>query len=453
MPEKPKPAPKSGLGSSDKTTPEAGETKRVLLKANPRINPDTGVPQTTEAERDAIWRLLESRGRGQTTPAAGSSFSSEEEASKKKRKGEGEGPSKGETKRRTAKDLVAKKKTRDGASKAKKRSKKGATVASWGKGKKVPEKETPQKKVPSRADSGRKHGGISSDTSAASFGQRPGFYRTDEQGRTFDRYGKRIYLEGETQKVTESSDDDLGIQPLGGIFGTVDTNDSDDDETLAKVRKKEVDRKQNLALVNRCRKEAAKIAKTGSQGGRAPAGHTHSKSAKQTGAQKQPTVGTPGMKHIPSKLAKQTGAQEQPTVGTPGMKCIFIKMAKQAGAQKQPKVGTLGDKQKAKHCYRPGTRALMEIRRYQKSVEFLIRKFPFQRLMREIAQDFRTDLCFTSEAIFALQEASEVYLVNLMEDGNLCTIHRGQITISPRDFTLVMRMRERMGNLVALSHR
>ena len=219
VPEKPKPAPKSGLGSSDKNTPEAREMKRVLLKANPRINPEAGVPQTTEVERDAIQRLLESRGRGQTTPVADSSSSSKEETSKKKRKGEGEEPGEEETKRRTAKDLVAKKKTGGGASKAKKRSKKGATVASWGKGKKIPEKKTPQKKVPSRADSGRKHGGMSGSTPAMGLSRGPGFYHTDEQGRTFDKYGKRIYLEGETQTVTESSDDDLGVQTLGVFLG------------------------------------------------------------------------------------------------------------------------------------------------------------------------------------------------------------------------------------------
>ena len=138
------------------------------------------------------------------------------------------------------------------------------------------------------------------------------------------------------------------------------------------------------------------------------------------------------MKQIPSKLTKQTGTQKQQTAGTLGVKCISIKSAKQVGAQKQLTVGTTGNKQKAKHHYRPGTRALMEIRKYRKSVEFLIRKLPFQRLVQEITQDFRTDLCFTSDVIFALQEASEVYLVNLMEDGNLCTIHRGQITISPK---------------------
>ncbi|OWK08510.1 hypothetical protein Celaphus_00010861, partial [Cervus elaphus hippelaphus] len=74
----------------------------------------------------------------------------------------------------------------------------------------------------------------------------------------------------------------------------------------------------------------------------------------------------------------------------------------------------------------PGTVALREIRRYQKSTELLIRKLPFQRLVREIAQDFKTDLRFQSAAIGALQvkrEASEAYLVGLFEDTNLCAIH------------------------------
>ena len=65
----------------------------------------------------------------------------------------------------------------------------------------------------------------------------------------------------------------------------------------------------------------------------------------------------------------------------------------------------------------------MEIRKYQKSTEFLIRKLPFQRIVREVAQDFKPDLRFTADAIFALQEVSEVFLVDLLEDGNLCTIH------------------------------
>ena len=78
---------------------------------------------------------------------------------------------------------------------------------------------------------------------------------------------------------------------------------------------------------------------------------------------------------------------------------------------------------KKPHRYRPGTVALREIRRYQKSMELLIRKLPFQRLVREIAQDFKTDLRFQSSAVLALQEASEPFLLGLCEDTNLCAIH------------------------------
>jgi histone H3 len=82
---------------------------------------------------------------------------------------------------------------------------------------------------------------------------------------------------------------------------------------------------------------------------------------------------------------------------------------------------------KKPHRYRPGTVALREIRRYQKSTDLLIRKLPFQRLVREIAQDFKNDLRFQGTAILALQEASESYLVSLFEDTNLCAIHAKRV--------------------------
>ena len=90
---------------------------------------------------------------------------------------------------------------------------------------------------------------------------------------------------------------------------------------------------------------------------------------------------------------------------------------------------------------RPGTVALREIRKYQKSTELLIRKLPFQRLVRETAQDFKGDLRFQSTAILALQEATEAYLVNLFEDTNLCCIHAKRVTISPKDMQLARRIR------------
>ena len=108
------------------------------------------------------------------------------------------------------------------------------------------------------------------------------------------------------------------------------------------------------------------------------------------------------------------------------------------------------------------------ILRYQKSTELLIRKLPFQRLVREIAQDFKTDLRFQSSAVMALQEASEAYLVGLFEDTNLCVsfcvlfkftdtcnvrwptfifniscqaIHAKRVTIMPKDIQLARRIR------------
>jgi histone H3/H4 len=85
------------------------------------------------------------------------------------------------------------------------------------------------------------------------------------------------------------------------------------------------------------------------------------------------------------------------------------------------------------HRYRPGTVALREIRRYQKSTDLLIRRLPFGRLVREIANEVKQDLRFQSTAILALQEATEAYLVGLFEDTNLCAIHAKRVTIMPKD--------------------
>ena len=93
------------------------------------------------------------------------------------------------------------------------------------------------------------------------------------------------------------------------------------------------------------------------------------------------------------------------------------------------------------HRYRPGTVALREIRRYQKSTELLIRKLPFQRLVREVAAGIKSDLRFQSHAIMALQEASEAYLTSLFEDTNLCALHAKRVTIMPSDMQLARRIR------------
>ena len=110
---------------------------------------------------------------------------------------------------------------------------------------------------------------------------------------------------------------------------------------------------------------------------------------------------------------------------------------KQIAAKKEPrKQFSLPTGLKKPHHYRPGTVALRQIRHYQKSTELLIRKLPFRCLVREIAQGYMFDVHFQAAAFGALQEASEAYLVRLLEDSNLCAIHSGCVTIMPRDIQL-----------------
>ena len=96
--------------------------------------------------------------------------------------------------------------------------------------------------------------------------------------------------------------------------------------------------------------------------------------------------------------------------------------------------------QKARR-FRPGTVALREIRKYQKSTQLLIKKAPFMRLVREIAQDFKTSLRFSATSIIALQEAAEAYLVKLFQDALMCSIHAKRVTLMKKDIRLAYRIR------------
>jgi histone H3 len=105
------------------------------------------------------------------------------------------------------------------------------------------------------------------------------------------------------------------------------------------------------------------------------------------------------------------------------------KQARHTGCVKKP------------HRYCPGTVAVCEIRKYQKNTDLLIRKAPFQHLVKEIATDLKSDLQMQSMALLALQEALEAYLVHLFEDSNECAIHAKRVTIMPKDIQLVQRIR------------
>ena len=86
--------------------------------------------------------------------------------------------------------------------------------------------------------------------------------------------------------------------------------------------------------------------------------------------------------------------------------------------------------------------SLMEIRRYQKSVELLIPAAPFQRLVREIGTSIRTDMRFTAECMAAIQHAAEAHIVELFEASQLLALHAKRVTLKREDMVLVGRVRK-----------
>ena len=147
------------------------------------------------------------------------------------------------------------------------------------------------------------------------------------------------------------------------------------------------------------------------------------------GAPKKSTRGkAPGKQTDPKKNRKMPGSGALKY--TPNPK--HIREARKAGFlyPDDPAKGR-------KNHFRPSHLALNEIRHFQKRANLLICKVPFQRLVREITQAFKTDLWFRSATIItALQEASKAYLMRLFEDANLCAIHTKRVTIMPRDIQL-----------------
>ncbi|XP_052021979.1 histone H3.3A-like [Apodemus sylvaticus] len=118
---------------------------------------------------------------------------------------------------------------------------------------------------------------------------------------------------------------------------------------------------------------------------------------------------------------------------SPGGNASKKQLATKAAHKSAPSTG--GVKKLHRFGYRPGTVTLREIR-LSESTELLIRTLPFQRLVREIARDFKTDLRFHSAATGALHEASEACLVGLFEDTNLCVIHAKRVTIMTKNIQL-----------------
>ena len=146
--------------------------------------------------------------------------------------------------------------------------------------------------------------------------------------------------------------------------------------------------------------------------------------------------------HLVNQFTANMVKSNEPDVLQPGDLEWLTSHPEVAGTGKAPQTQVnMGEKKRKPRRYRPGTVALREIRRYQKSSELLIRRMPFQRLVREIAQTHNPYLQFQSGAILALQESVEAYLVGLLEDSNLCAIHAKIVTIMPKDMQLARRIR------------
>ena len=205
-----------------------------------------------------------------------------------------------------------------------------------------------------------------------------------------------------------------------------------------------------------------------SAGGKGPKQPPGGKDPKSAGGKDLKSAGGKDLKSAGGKDPKSAGGEDpkQPTGGKPPKLSVGGKVPrKQAAPQKGRKTPGLGSiryipksrdireareaghlyaddpARKRKNYFRPGYLALNEIRHYQKRAHLLIRKLPFQRLVREIAQHFSPDLRFRSATITALQEASEAYLIHLFEDTNLCAIQVKRVTIMPKDIQLARRIR------------
>ncbi|RMZ90042.1 hypothetical protein DV736_g2728, partial [Chaetothyriales sp. CBS 134916] len=151
---------------------------------------------------------------------------------------------------------------------------------------------------------------------------------------------------------------------------------------------------------------------------------------------------------------RRSGASQLSSIGTPssarghvGGKSLKTLPTKRRRAQPGDPIP-----HRRPHRYKPGTIALREIRRYQQSTDLLILKLPFARLVREVAQyvlpmGVGGELRWQSQAIQALQEASEAFLVHLFEDTNLCAIHAKRVTIMQKDIQLARRLRGAWGGL------
>ena len=141
------------------------------------------------------------------------------------------------------------------------------------------------------------------------------------------------------------------------------------------------------------------------------------------------------------RRAKQTDDELRQMIANDAAKQKQLEEKRKEKEQQQQKEKEAKQNEASRRKTRTLPKFLKEIEKYQNSTELLIRKLPFQRLVREIANDFKQDIRFQSTAILALQEAVEAYIVGLYEHANLSAIHAKRVTIKPKDIQLARRIR------------
>ena len=142
----------------------------------------------------------------------------------------------------------------------------------------------------------------------------------------------------------------------------------------------------------------------------------------------------PRQKVVGKKMMKSSQSKSKASVAS-GSSMSKASKAKKKTAPAEGGVKTGGRR------FKPGTVALREIKRYQKGTNLLLLKAPFQRFVRAICEGIDSELRFQSQALLAIQEAAESYLIGLFEDSNLCAIHANRVTVMKKDMELARRIR------------
>ncbi|KIV80462.1 hypothetical protein PV11_07960 [Exophiala sideris] len=142
-------------------------------------------------------------------------------------------------------------------------------------------------------------------------------------------------------------------------------------------------------------------------------------------------------------MARTQATAKKSTPGRPPKHGLKAKVARKAptSASRTKAKWPARTKKSGANRYKRDTVALREIRRYQMHAGLLIGKKPFHRLVREISQDYKSDLRFQTSAMGALQESAEAYIVSMFEDTNLCAIHAKRDKIKAVDMQRALNLR------------